>query len=479
LIAEAMNLLDSTVTTVAAPVIHSDLGGGASGIQWFGAAYTLPFAVFLITGGRLGDLAGRRRVFTIGIVGFAVASLACAMAPTAGALIAVRAVQGAAAALIIPQTIGLIRTMFDGAELARAMGSIGPVMGLAAILGPVLGALLTHADLFGSSWRAAFLINIPLALAVLATVPLLPRQDRQVRQPGARPPRLDGTGTALAVLALGLLVFPLIQSGTIGWPVRSWAALIAGCCLLVLFGLHQRRRAGNGRSPLVELSLFQGRGFSAALVTSALFFTVMNGLMLVVVFQVQLGLGRGVLAAGLTLLPWSAAMAVASWTAGSRLVPRHGPKVMFVGLAVMLTGTVGAVAAYGAARPGAWPWPLLGAMAVTGFGNGLFTVPFFTTALSRVRPREIGSAAGLLNAVQQLGAGLGTAVLGAVFLHSVPAEGGSAADSLEGARHAFLLAAGLLLATAATAAAMFGRRVRREQATPDLPRAETMASSRR
>jgi MFS family permease len=156
LVAEAMNLLDSMIVQVAAPAIHADLAGPDSDIQWFSAAYTLPFAVLLVTGGRLGDIVGRKRVFLFGVTGFVVASACCALAPSAGVLIAARAVQGAAAALVIPQTFGLIRAMFDGSELSRALGSIGPVMGLAAVCGPVLGGVLTHADLFGSSWRSVF-----------------------------------------------------------------------------------------------------------------------------------------------------------------------------------------------------------------------------------------------------------------------------------------------------------------------------------
>ncbi|MFH9424264.1 MFS transporter [Streptomyces sp. NPDC017529] len=465
LIAEAMNLLDSTIVTVAVPVIHADLGGPASEIQWFNAAYTLPFAVLLITGGRLGDLVGRRRLFTIGVTGFALASLACALAPSAGLLIAMRAVQGVAAALIIPQTIGLIRSMFDGAELAKAMGSIGPVMGLAAVLGPVLGAVLTHADLFGSSWRAVFLVNLPLAVLVLATVPLLPG-----RNAASRPLRLDGVGTGLAVLATALIVYPLIQSSTIGWPVGSWGALGAGCGLLGIFVLHQQRRSRARRTPLVEVSLFHDRGFPASLATSALFFTAVNGLTLVIVLQVQLGLGRGALVAGLTLLPWSAAMAVSSWLAGTRLVPRHGSKVMFAGLAALCVGLIGAVISYGTTQPHTYPWPLLGALAVAGTGNGLFTVPFFTTALSSVGPHETGSAAGLLNAVQQLGATLGTAVFGAAFFNTLGTE--PASGSLVAAQYAFWIAAGLLGLTAATATAMLGRR-------PSTPLAAIRASGPR
>src|SRR5262249_50865303 len=151
---------------------------------------------------------------------------------------------------------------------------------------------------------------------------------------------------------------------------------------------------------------------------STLFFAVMNGLMVVIVLQVQLGQGSDVLTAGLTLLPWSAAMAVASWVAGTRLVPSYGDRVMFAGLATLLAGILAAIAVYHAVRPGAYPWALLPALAVAGAGNGLFTVPFFTTALSRVRPHETGSAAGLLNAVQQFGGTLGVAVLGTAFFHT-------------------------------------------------------------
>ncbi|WP_432013661.1 MFS transporter [Streptomyces cucumeris] len=445
--AEAMNVLDATIVQVAAPVIHADLGGAASGIQWFGAAYTLPFAVFLVTGGRLGDVAGRRRVFTAGVAVFALASLCCALATTAGALITARAVQGAAAALVIPQTIGLIRTMFDGDEMARALGWNGPVVGLAAVCGPVLGAVLTHADILGSSWRAAFLVNLPLAAAVLICSRLL-REDR-----AARPVRLDLPGTGLAALGTGLVVFPLIQGASPSRPLWSGAVIAAGLLVLVGFGFHQRRAARCGRSPLVEPSLFRRHGFAAALVTSALFFAVLNGLMLVVVLHAQLGLGRGVLTAGLSLLPWSGGLAVSSWAAGTHLVPRYGSRVMFAGLGTLLAGTLAALAVYHGARPTAYPWPLPGALAVGGIGLGLFTVPFFTTALSRVRPHETGSAAGLLNAVQQLGATLGIALLGSTFLQAAGHRPTPAA-ALGAVQDAFWVAAGLVVAASATTALM-------------------------
>jgi EmrB/QacA subfamily drug resistance transporter len=415
LAAEAMNVLDATITQVAAPAIHTDLGGAASDIQWFGAAYTLPFAVLLITGGRLGDLFGRRRVFLAGVAGFAVASACCALAHTVAVLVTARAVQGAAAALVIPQTIGLIKSMFTGRELATALGWNGPVVGLSAVSGPVLGAVLTDTV----SWRAAFLVNVPISVAVLASGRWL-REDRATHEV-----RLDVQGTLLAMLGVGLVVYPLIGGG-------RWPMFVAGVVVLVVFVFHQRTR----RFPLVERSLFRDRGFPAALVTSVLFFAVMNGLMLVVVLHLQLDQGRSVLSSGLMLLPWSGGLAVSSWFAGRYL----GPRSAFGGLALLLVGILAGIACYRFAP--ASPWPLLGALAVGGLGLGLFTVPFFTTALSHVRPHETGSAAGLLNAVQQLGATLGIALLGPVFLHGHSAE------------RAFWLAAALVTATAVTTALM-------------------------
>ncbi|MFJ3772984.1 MFS transporter [Streptomyces sp. NPDC090075] len=403
LLAEAMNLLDATIVQVAAPVVHADLGGPVSGVQWFSTAYTLPFAVLLITGGRLGDIAGRRRLFVLGVALFTVASAACALAPSPALLIAFRAVQGAAAAVIIPQTIGLIRAMFTGDEMSRALGSIGPVMGLAAVCGPILGGVLTHADLFGSSWRATFLVNVPLALVVLVLSPKL-LENRAPRRP-----TLDWPGTALAATGTGLLVYPLIGADLTELPPHSWASLVAGLLALAAFALHQRRAA----APLLEPTLFTHRGFLPALATSTTFFAVTNGLLTAVVLQLQLEAGKGVLAAGLSLTPWSTGLAVSSWLSG-----RHGARrrMMPYGLALVLLGLAAAAAGYTATGSTHYPWPLLPALALVGLGAGLFTPAFFTLALKPLRPQEVGSAAGALNAVQQLGATLGVAVLGSTYL---------------------------------------------------------------
>ena len=464
LVAEAMNLLDATIVQVAGPRIHAELGGSVSDIQWYTAAYTLPFALLLVTGGRLGDIAGRRRMFRIGVAGFLVMSVSCALAPSPAWLIAFRIVQGAAAAVIIPQTIGLIRAMFHDAELPKALGTIGPVMGLAAVCGPVLGGVLTHADLAGSSWRSVFLVNVPLAVAVLVLSRRM-AEDRAPHRAG-----LDPVGTIIAMAGTGLIVYPLIGVASQHRPAWTWPAVALGCVVLVGFGVHQRHSARTGGNPLIETSLFTGRVFPAALATSALFFAVMTGLMLVIVVHLQLGLGENSLTAGLTLLPWSIGLAVASAIAGGFLVRRYGAVVMFAGLAVLSAGVVAAVAAYHFHDPGSYPTPLLAALGVCGLGIGLFTTAFFTTALHGVQPHETGSAAGLLNAVQQLGGTIGVAVLGSVYLSG--ARSGTHRAAQHAVEHAFWTAGGLLVVTAAAATVMAVRprdRVRLTGSIEQLP----------
>ncbi|MCP2247836.1 putative arabinose efflux permease, MFS family [Lentzea aerocolonigenes] len=332
LLAEAMNLFDSTVMPIAAPAARADHPMSDTALQWLTNGYTLPFGLLLIAGGRLGDVFGRRRVFVIGMLVFVLCSVLCAWAPHVAVLLTARVVQGASAALIIPQTFGLIRAMFAEDEVARALGTIGPVMALSALCGPVAGGLLTDA----AGWRSVFLVNVPLGLAVLAVAPLI----REDRAPGR--PRLGG--------------------------------------------------------------LLRGRVFPASLAGSLLFFAVMNGLVFVLVLFLQLREGKTPTGAAVTLLPWSAGLALGSWIAGSVLVPRFGNRVMRLGLVLVLAGLAGIAVSFTAV-------PLL----VAGFGLGVFTVPFFGNALSVAAPEETGWASGLLNAVQQLGATAGVALLGAVF----------------------------------------------------------------
>ncbi|GHF34257.1 EmrB/QacA subfamily drug resistance transporter [Amycolatopsis bartoniae] len=435
LVAEAMNLLDATIVQVAAPVIRTELGASAGQLQWLTAGYTLPFAVLLISGGRLGDLLGRRRVFATGLAVFVVCSALCACAPGIGVLLAARAVQGAGAALLVPQTFGLIRAMFTGRELSAALGTIGPVMALAAVAGPLSGGALT--DAFG--WRSVFLVNVPLGVAALLACPLL----REDRSPHAL--RLDGLGTVLVAVATGLLVYPLVQGTDAGRPAWTWCCLAGGVLVLAGFAGQQRRAA----YPLVEPGLFRDGVFPASLAGSLLFFAVLNGVMFVLVVFLASG-GASAFGAGLSMLPWSGGLALGSLTTGLVLVPRFGARVMRAGVVLVVLG-VAAVAVLLRVPAAAPAWYLAAPLLVAGVGLGVFTVPFFANALSRVAPHETGSASGLLNAVQQLGATVGVAVLGAAFFRPP--------HPTDGARLALGVALGLLATVCALTSPML-RRVR-------------------
>ncbi|WP_344447302.1 MFS transporter, partial [Kitasatospora nipponensis] len=239
LAADVMDLLDGSVLNVALPAIRADLGAGNTALQWISAGYTLAFAVVLITGARLGDIHRRKRIFQIGLAAFVVASLLCALAPSAGALVATRLLQGAAAAIMMPQVLGIIRTSFPPKEMAAAFGLVGPIMGLTAALGPAVGGILVDADLFGTGWRAVFLVNLPIGLIALACTSRLVRESR-----APHPVRLDLVGMLLLSVAVALVFHPLVQ-GT------DFVRMAAALPVLGLFIAHQRRGEG---SPLLELT---------------------------------------------------------------------------------------------------------------------------------------------------------------------------------------------------------------------------------
>src|SRR3954470_6545469 len=238
LVAEVMDLLDGTIVNVAAPSIRRDLGGSATTLQWLGAAYTLAFAVLLITGARLGDLFGRRRVFMVGVVGFTAASALSAAAPSAGLLLAARVVQGAFGALLIPQGFGMIKEVFAEDEITKAFAAFGPVMGLSAVGAPVLGGALTDGNLAGLGWRSIFLVNVPLGIAgLVGALRVMPRT-------GGRPgTRLDPLGGVLVTGAAFAVIYPLVQGRQLDWPAWIFVLFAAGVAGFVLFALYERRHA--------------------------------------------------------------------------------------------------------------------------------------------------------------------------------------------------------------------------------------------
>ena len=282
LIAEIMDLLDSTVITIAAPTVRHELGGSTTSMQWWAAGYTLAFAVFMIVGGRLGDVFGRRRVFIIGITGFTLASIACALAPSPDVLIATRVLQGGFGALLIPQGLGMIKTVFPPKEMGGAFAAFGPIMGLAAIAGPILAGWLVSADLLGTGWRMIFLINVPLGvLGLLGALRFMPESKSRT------PIRLDPVGVGLISAASLALIYPLVQGRELGWPLWTFGLMAAGFALLAVFAAVERR---SGEHALIAPSLLRNRAFTSGLVVGIVFFSGFAGLLLVVSLFLQLGL---------------------------------------------------------------------------------------------------------------------------------------------------------------------------------------------
>jgi EmrB/QacA subfamily drug resistance transporter len=432
LIAEIMDLLDSTVITIAAPTVRRELGGSTSTMQWWAAGYTLAFGVFMIIGGRLGDLFGRRRVFTIGIVGFTLASAACALAPSPDFLIAMRVLQGGFGALLIPQGLGIIKTVFPPSEMGGAFGAFGPIMGLAAVGGPILAGWLVSADLLGTAWRMIFLINVPLGVAgLLGALRFFPESRASVRT------RLDPLGVGLIAAASLCLIYPLVQGREAGWPAWTFVMLAAGFVLLGAFAAVERR--GHG-APLIAPGLLRNRAFTSGLVVGIALFAGFAGILMVLSLFLQLGLHFTASHAGLTFVPMSLGVAVGA--GGSfPLVAKFGRSVLQVGIVIVVAGlaVVGLSVAHGGLATSAWS--LVPGLAGFGVGMGLIFGPLFNVILAGVEDDQVGSASGTLNAVQQLGNAVGVAVLATIFFSLTDHGHGSP----EAMRTTALISAGLFV----------------------------------
>jgi EmrB/QacA subfamily drug resistance transporter len=422
LMAEVMDLLDGTIVNVAAPTIRLDLGASSTALQWIVGGYPLAIAVGLITGGRLGDLYGRKQMFLVGCLGFTVASVLCAVAPTTGTLIAARLLQGVLGAAMLPQGFGLIRDVFPPDEIGKAFGIFGPVIGSAAVFGPIIGGGLVDLDLAGTGWRLVFLVNLPVG--VIATV-LAHRLLPNVREGHAQ--RLDLLGTAIITLSSLLVVYPLIQGRELDWPAWTFVAMAAGVAGFALFALQQRARDRAGHDPLVTPSVFGHRGYSAGLLVAAVFFAGMIGSLLALTLYLQLGEHFSAVHAGVTLIPSSLGLVVGAGLSGGFLGPRYGRIVLQGGAVVALAGWIVVILTLdGDASLSAWQ--LTPGLLLQGLGVGLIVAPMFDIILAAVADHETGSASGVLNATQQLAGAIGVAVLGTVFFTA--AESGDFAHAL-------------------------------------------------
>jgi EmrB/QacA subfamily drug resistance transporter len=407
---EVMDLLDGTIVNVATPAIRADLGASLTQLQWIAGGYALTFSIGLVTGGRLGDIFGRRRMFLIGVAGFTLASVLCGAALSPGMLIGFRLVQGLFAATMIPQGFGIVKQVFPANEIGKAFGMFGPVIGGSAVLGPVIGGLLVDGNLFNSGWRMVFLVNLPVGIAALVGgLRLLPESRALVR------PTLDIPGAVLVSAGIGLIVYPLIQGRTLGWPAWTYAMIVAGFVVLGLFVLVELRREHRGVSPLVTMSLFSKRAYSAGLGTILVFFGGMIGLMFTFSIYLQIGFGYSAIAAGVAFMPWAFGTALGAGLGSALFVPRFGRRALHAGLVVMAIGIATTLAVVLHEQNHVQILHLTGPLLIAGAGMGAILAPLFSFILAGVEDDEVGSASGVLNAVQQLAGAAGIALIGSLF----------------------------------------------------------------
>jgi EmrB/QacA subfamily drug resistance transporter len=409
-LAFVMDLLDSTIVNIAIPSIQTNLHASYSAIQWLIAGYLLSFATLLITGGRMGDVYGYKKLFMVGVAGFTVASLLSGLAWSPGILIAARILQGAMAALMVPQVMSLMQVMYEPHERGSIMGLFGALGGLAATLGPIVGGLLIQLNIAGLDWRPIFLINVPVGiLAFVAAAKILPNGKSE------HPLKLDVVGTFVIIAAMFFLIFPLVQGRELGWPLWTFVMMAAAVPALIIFAFYERKKMALDESALVVPQLFRTKSFVTGLTVNVVFEMLFIGYFLIFTLMLQAGLGFSVIKAALTGIPFAVGIGLSIAFSGQKLVPKLGRYVINLGTIVMAIGygaTAWLIHHYGLSLS---PWILVPALLLSGLGAGMIMAVIFGIVLNDVDVKHAGSASGVLNAIQQVGGAVGIALIGVIF----------------------------------------------------------------
>jgi len=445
LLGQFMCIIDVLVTNVAMPSIAASLHASGASLQLIVGGYTVAYAMLLVTGARLGDRYGRRRLYLAGVLVFTAASLACALAPDSQALIAFRLVQGAGAAVLVPQVFSIIQLTFTGQARARALSAYGAVLSAGAVAGLVLGGIVVNADLLGTGWRPVFAINVPIGIVLAIAVPRLVPPD----EPASGPPRkLDLAGLAAAAASVLLIVLPLVLGREAGWPAWCPGCVTAGLVLAGCFVLIERRVAARGGDPLLNLAVLRARALPSGLVTLAATQIAYGGLLFTYTLHLQAGLGQSALRAGVSYLPMAAVFGLTGYhwrrlpaTARRFVVPAG----LATGAAAYLTVAVGLHA-----RTGALTW--IG-LAGVGLGLGLSVSPLLTQSLTHVPAARAADASGLLTTTVQLSQLLGVVAIGSVYLSGATRQAASA-GAMSATAGAMSASAGAMSATACCLAAL-------------------------
>ena len=441
LIAGFMNLIDVTIVNVALPGLQKVFNATSSQIEWVVAAYILVFALGLLPSGRLGDIVGRRRMFVWGVGVFTLGSALCGLAPTIETLVAARVLQAVGGAMMTPQTLAIVPTLFEPKERGAAFALFGLSAGLAAVTGPVLGGFLIGQDIWGLGWRPIFLVNIPVGIvAILAALRFVPEV------PGSRELRNDYPGIAIAGTALLLVIFPLIEGRQAGWPWWCFAMMAASVPVAALFVGWLKRQQLRGGPQVLSATLLANRPYLLGTGLTALLFSGIPGFFLVLALYLQNGYGLTPLQSGLTTLPFSLGVLASSILSG-RLgahwqVGRIAAGAALLSLA-MLWLRVTILATGDTIDWARFALPL----ALGGLGLGTTISPMFQTVLSTISGRDTGSASGALQAVQQVGSALGVAIMGEIFFSRLAAT--DAAATAPHALYASAITQAILYNTAA------------------------------
>lgn len=412
LVAVFMTGLDVSIVNVAVPSIQEGLNSSEDGIQWILSGYALMFGLVLVPSGRLGDELGRRRLFLLGVIAFTVTSLGCGASPDAHWLVVSRFLQGAAAGCLNPQVSGLIQQMFSGVERGRAFGALGATMGVATASGPALGGLLITLAGEQQGWRAVFVVNVPIGIALLFLARrLLPAT------PSARQRQdLDPLGVLLLGAGVVALLLPFVEYRQ--WPGNAkWLLLPLAVALLITFVWWERRHRRRGGTPLVDLGLFGFRSYRLGAALGTAYFAGFTGIFFTFTLYLQNGLHYTPLQAGLAITPFAIGSALGALSGGRRVV-HHGRIVVVVGLIVAIVGLAATllVDLMAVERVGLLlALPLF----VAGFGSGHVIAPNQTLALSQVPPAGGGSAAGVVQTGQRIGTSIGIAATGLMFFSAL------------------------------------------------------------
>jgi EmrB/QacA subfamily drug resistance transporter len=421
-----MVLLDVSIVNVALPAIKIGLSAPQSELQWVVSGYALTFGLLLVPAGRVGDLRGRREVFVAALALFTLASAACGAAPTSLVLVLARLVQGLAGGTLTPQISATIQEMFSGRERGRAFGYFGTIVGISTAIGPLLGGLLIQAFGDTEGWRAVFFVNIPIGLVAMPLAwKLLPARDDAAAR---RRHDLDPVGVLLLGAGAVTLLLPFVQERE--WGSWKWWLVPVAAVLVVAFVLWDRSYARRGKEPLVDLTLYTRRSYAFGSGMITLYFAGFTPLFFVFTLFLQIGLGYSALAAGLAITPFALGSAVSA-TVGGRKVTDLGRPLVAGGLVLVLIGLAGTVLAVHLVPAHGTGWATLLPLAVAGMGGGLVIAPNQALTLSQVPTAQAGTAGGLLQTGQRIGAAVGIAAVGSAFFAAVAGTRGDFATAFQ------------------------------------------------